>query len=205
MSFYTMVAVVLWWSCGQYVASPALGSAGPLIKKIAYGIALPGLLAGPIIYSHLAVKFLFVRLLRGTVHLQESTKVHWVTWISSVAGVVSLAFIISQVIPFFDQLIGLIGAIFASLFCLVLCAAMWIFLNDIKRRESRTGAVFWIQYAVAVFMLLAGFFLLVAGFYASVVSIKDAFDSGAVGSPFSCALASLPPLFLSCSSHLRRD
>lgn len=34
---------------GQYVASPALGSAGPTIKKIAYGIAIPGLVAGPIV------------------------------------------------------------------------------------------------------------------------------------------------------------
>jgi hypothetical protein len=35
-------------------------------------------------------------------------------------------------------------------------------------------------------MVLAGLFILVAGFYASVVSIKDAFSSGEVGSPFSC-------------------
>ena len=51
----------------------------------------------------LAIKFCFVRLLRGTVHLQESTKTHWIAWISIVTGVVSLAFIIAQVIPFFDQ------------------------------------------------------------------------------------------------------
>jgi hypothetical protein len=41
--------------------------------------------------------------LRGTIHLQESTKTHWVTWLSSVSFVVALAFIIAQVIPFFDQ------------------------------------------------------------------------------------------------------
>lgn len=51
MALYTIVSIVLWYYCGQYVASPALGSAGPLIKKIAYGIAIPGLLAGPIIYT----------------------------------------------------------------------------------------------------------------------------------------------------------
>jgi hypothetical protein len=32
--------------CGQWVASPALGSAGPTLKIIAYAIAIPGLIAG---------------------------------------------------------------------------------------------------------------------------------------------------------------
>lgn len=48
---YITVSTVLWFYCGQYVASPALGSAGPLLKKVGYGIALPGLLASPIIFS----------------------------------------------------------------------------------------------------------------------------------------------------------
>jgi hypothetical protein len=32
--------------CGQWVASPALGSAGPTLKIVAYAIAIPGLIAG---------------------------------------------------------------------------------------------------------------------------------------------------------------
>jgi hypothetical protein len=37
MAFYVTVSVVLWRYAGVYIANPALGSAGPLIKKIAYG------------------------------------------------------------------------------------------------------------------------------------------------------------------------
>lgn len=40
----------------QYVASPALGTAGVLIKRVAYGLALPGLLAAAVIYTHLPAK-----------------------------------------------------------------------------------------------------------------------------------------------------
>lgn len=40
---YTIVGVVLYYYCGSYVASPALGSAGRTLKKVCYGIALPGL------------------------------------------------------------------------------------------------------------------------------------------------------------------
>jgi hypothetical protein len=48
--------------CGQYVASPALGSAGPLIKKISYGIALPGLIAGPVVYSRALLSRAFCKI-----------------------------------------------------------------------------------------------------------------------------------------------
>jgi len=39
--FYTVAAVVIYYYAGQSVASPALGSAGPLLSKAAYGIAIP--------------------------------------------------------------------------------------------------------------------------------------------------------------------
>lgn len=35
-----------------YIASPALGSAGELIKKISYGIALPGLWISAVLSQH---------------------------------------------------------------------------------------------------------------------------------------------------------
>jgi hypothetical protein len=41
MSLYIVAAVVIYRYTGADVASPALGSAGPLISKIAYGLALP--------------------------------------------------------------------------------------------------------------------------------------------------------------------
>lgn len=39
--FYTVAAVVIYYYVGQDVKSPALGSAGPVLKKVAYGIAIP--------------------------------------------------------------------------------------------------------------------------------------------------------------------
>jgi hypothetical protein len=41
MSLYIVAAVVIYRYTGADVASPALGSAGPLVSKIAYGLALP--------------------------------------------------------------------------------------------------------------------------------------------------------------------
>lgn len=43
--------------CGQYVASPSLGSAGGTLEKIAYGIAIPGFIMTSTLWVHLAAKF----------------------------------------------------------------------------------------------------------------------------------------------------
>lgn len=49
---YLAIGIVVYYYCGSYVASPALGSAGTLFKRICYGLALPGLLASMILLSH---------------------------------------------------------------------------------------------------------------------------------------------------------
>lgn len=51
---YVTIGIVVYYYCGSYVASPALGSAGRLIKKIAYGIALPGLFASSTLAIHVS-------------------------------------------------------------------------------------------------------------------------------------------------------
>lgn len=39
--FYVVAAVVIYYYVGNSVASPALGSAGPVMSKVAYGVAIP--------------------------------------------------------------------------------------------------------------------------------------------------------------------
>lgn len=41
---YIVITCMIYLKVGNYVTSPALGSAGTLIKKICYGISLPGLI-----------------------------------------------------------------------------------------------------------------------------------------------------------------
>ena len=47
ISIYVTAAIVIYRYTGADVSSPALGSAGPLISKIAYGIALPTVSLNP--------------------------------------------------------------------------------------------------------------------------------------------------------------
>jgi ABC-type multidrug transport system permease subunit len=53
-SLYVAIGVVVYYYCGSFVASPALGSAGILMKKVCYGLALPGLLASVTIVTHVS-------------------------------------------------------------------------------------------------------------------------------------------------------
>ena len=52
---YIVIGITIYYFCGSHVAAPALGSAGALIKKVAYGFALPGLLVSAILPIHVSL------------------------------------------------------------------------------------------------------------------------------------------------------
>jgi len=54
---YLVISCVIYASVGQYIDSPALGSAGPLMKRVCYGIVLPGLIIGAVLYIHIPAKY----------------------------------------------------------------------------------------------------------------------------------------------------
>ncbi|CAH0033280.1 unnamed protein product [Clonostachys rhizophaga] len=58
----------------------SLGSAGPTVNRVAYGLVLPGILASAILPIHLPAKQVFVHPLRGSKHLTSNTPIHWTTW-----------------------------------------------------------------------------------------------------------------------------
>ena len=51
---YITVGVVVYYYCGSFVASPALGSAGATMKKVCYGFAMPGLLVTTTLVVHVS-------------------------------------------------------------------------------------------------------------------------------------------------------
>jgi hypothetical protein len=53
--FYLAIGIVIYYYCGSYVSSPALGSAGPVVKKVSYGFALPGLIVSTLLFVHVSL------------------------------------------------------------------------------------------------------------------------------------------------------
>ncbi|WVQ73763.1 hypothetical protein IAR50_003343 [Cryptococcus sp. DSM 104548] len=183
---YLTIGIVVYYYCGQYLSSPALGSAGKLIKRVSYGVALPGLFVGCILYTHVGAKMVFVRVLRGSEHLTGNTFTHWAVWLGTVGGCVALAFVLAEAIPFFSDFVGLIGAVFGTLLSLITPAYMWFFDNWAQRSTNATLR-YRSTFVLAAFTFLAGIFIMVTGTWAAVVAINDSYAKGTVTGAFSCA------------------
>ncbi|KAF5862313.1 hypothetical protein ETB97_011837 [Aspergillus alliaceus] len=113
---YIVAGVVIYIYAGDDVASPALGSASPIVSKIAYGVAIPAILTGGVVVGHIAAKLIYMRLLRmtGRMHARDFLSVG--TWVGIMLSLWTLAWIIAEAIPVFSNMLTLICALFASWF-----------------------------------------------------------------------------------------
>ncbi|KAK9421806.1 putative Amino acid transporter transmembrane domain-containing protein [Seiridium unicorne] len=183
---YCVVGIVIYYYCGSYVASPAPGSAGPLVKKVAYGIALPGLLVSGIITAHLPSKHIFVRALRGSKHLAANTVVHWSSWLGCTFGVSLVAYLIASAIPVFGGLVSLIGALLGTLMSFQPMGCMWLYDNWTKGKQNPT--LKWrLMVAWSVFVVASGTFLMIAGTYGTISDIIESYKQDGGSSAWSCA------------------
>jgi len=179
-SLYIIVAIVVYRYAGADVSSPALGSAGTIVKKVAYGIALPTILIAGVIYGHVASKYIYVRLFRGTKHMSRRTWLAVGSWAAITGTLWFIAFIIAESIPNFNDLLSLISSLFASWFTYGLSGVFWLFLNKGKWFSSKKNialtAVNWSTVGL-------GFAIMAMGLYASGKAIHDSTGNGS----WSCA------------------
>lgn len=134
---YLIVAVVTYRYAGASVASPALGSTSPLLQKIAYGIAIPTIVISGVINGHVAAKYIYVRLFRGTDRMGKNSWSSFGLWALIVLTLWIIAWIIAEAIPVFNDLLSLISALFASWFTYGLSGVFWLYLNYGRYRENR--------------------------------------------------------------------
>ncbi|WOO83195.1 N amino acid transport system protein [Vanrija pseudolonga] len=178
---YLVIGVVVYHFCGQYVSSPALGSAGKLMKKVCYGVAIPALLVTLTIYAHLAAKYFFVRILAGSEDLTKPTRRHWTIWLGSTFATVAIAYLIASAIPIFGNLISLIGALIGPSVCIIPYNLMWWHDNWRFKESSQRNVV---MAAVNGILLVIGVFVTIAGTYAAVQTIVH---DKSRNKPWSCA------------------
>ncbi|KAE8131727.1 transmembrane amino acid transporter protein-domain-containing protein [Aspergillus pseudotamarii] len=107
-TMYTVTALVIYRYGGKDVSSPALGSTSPLVSKIAYGIAIPTIIIAGVINGHVACKYIYVRLFRNTDRMHKRNLVSIGSWILIGLVLWTLAWIIAEAIPVFNNLLSLI-------------------------------------------------------------------------------------------------
>lgn len=114
---------------GQDVTSPALGSASQVVGKVAYGIALPTILIGGIVNGHVAAKYVFVRIFRGSDRIHKRDWITFGYWAAIGLVLWVIAWIIAEAIPVFNNLLSLVASLFASWSTYGFNSVFWLFLN----------------------------------------------------------------------------
>lgn len=177
-STYICFALIVYRWCGQWVASPSLGSAGHNMQIAAYAVGFIGLAVSACLYLHVAAKYMFVRILRNSHHLQENTMVHWGTWLGLTFGLCSIAFILAEAIPIFTYLIALTGSVCFAPLAIMLPGYLWLYDHKHYWKGNvlkKTACV------LHVGMILLGTFLLIGGTYGVAKEIQAAYASGLIG------------------------
>ncbi|KAI0823591.1 transmembrane amino acid transporter protein-domain-containing protein [Trametes gibbosa] len=187
-TLYLIVGIVIYAYAGPTTTSPALGNTGPTLRRIAYGIALPTILIAGVINGHVCAKLVFIRIFRRngvhSKHMTSHSWTGWLTWIAICVAIWTLAFIIAEVIPFFNDLLGVISSVFASWFTYGISGIFWFHLTPREERwttwRQKIKTVFWSG------IILMGAFIMVAGLYASINSIVEGYRTGGFPGPFTC-------------------
>ncbi|KAJ5458983.1 hypothetical protein N7530_010927 [Penicillium desertorum] len=180
MTLYIVAAVVIYRYTGADVASPALGSAGLLISRIAYGIALPTIVIAGVINGHVAAKSLYVRIFAGTDRMHKRDWVAMGSWVGIAFGLWVIAWVIAEAIPVFNNLLSLITALFGSWFTFGFTGMFWLHMNKGLWFSSPKKIMLTLLNSLAI---CVGVILCVLGLYASGSAIHNNPSS----SSFSCA------------------
>ncbi|KAF2626725.1 hypothetical protein BU25DRAFT_440674 [Macroventuria anomochaeta] len=181
---YLSFSLVFYKYCGQWVASPSLGSTVPMVKQIVYGIGLVGLCVSGALYVHVSAEYVFVRILRKSKHLQANTAIHWGTWFGFVTGIGITSFLIASGVPIFNYLLSLAGSIAFAPLALGLPGWLWIYDHADYWRGNLWRKTL---YGVHIILILISAFLTIGGTYGVMVQIMDAYKDGSIDSAFSCA------------------
>ena len=136
------------------------------------------------LYLHVAAKYVFVRILRNSSHLQRNTVVHWGTWLGCTTILGALAFILAQAIPIFSYLIALTGSICFAPIAICLPGYLWLYDHPEYKSGGIGKKAIW---GLHILLIVIGAFLCVGGTYEVVEQIMEAYKSGMIGGAFSCA------------------
>ncbi|KAL2134690.1 hypothetical protein VTI74DRAFT_11094 [Chaetomium olivicolor] len=181
---YTLTGSLIYVFVGPSVASPALLSAGPVVSKVAFGIAIPVIFISGSINTTVVCRYLHGRLFKNSIIRYVNTPMGWATWIGLDAVITLFAWIIASAIPFFSDLLAICSALFVSGFTFYFPSLMWfMFIKE----GSLWNAKNLILSGANALNLIVGVTVLGVGLYASVWDIRHRYDLGVVSDPFSCA------------------
>ncbi|KAF7563408.1 hypothetical protein G7046_g729 [Stylonectria norvegica] len=183
IAIYTLTGALVYAFVGPDVRSPALLSAGHLISKIAFGIALPVIFISGSINTTVVARYLHGRMFKNSIIRYINTRMGWITWLALITAITLIAWIIAEAIPFFSDLLSISSSLFISGFTFYLPAMMWFML---LRKGSWYAKENLLKSIVNGVVFIIGMIVLVGGTYASIDDINRQFKDGSVRGVFTC-------------------
>jgi hypothetical protein len=169
---YTLTGSIIYAFVGQGVKSPALLSAGPVISRVVFGIALPVIFISGSINTTVVCRYIHGKVYRDSVIRYVNTSKGWVTWLGLVFSVTILAWIIAEAIPIFSELLSIISALFVSGLSFYIPPIMWyVLLREgawYEKHNLKTAILNGIVFVVG--MIIFG-----CGTYASIAELVSSF------------------------------
>lgn len=190
-TLYLIAAIVIYVYAGPDAPSPALSAAHSIVmRKVIWAIAIPTIVIAGVVYAHVAARYVFVRMFRGTKHMERRTKLSTAAWVLITFSIWVVAMIIASSIPVFNSLLSLVGALFVSWFSYGLPGLFWLWMY---RGRWFTNHSQNISFAANVTLVITGFMLCVLGLWSSTVLIINDDER----KPWSCMTnaAEAPPEF----------
>lgn len=165
---YIITGATIYAFVGLDVKSPAFLSAGDVVSKVAFGVALPVIFISGSINTIVAGRLIHGRIYRNSVTRYVNTPKGWITWLSLISFITVLAWIIAEAIPFFSDLLGIASALFTSGFSFYWPPVMWFMLIRQGNWWSKDNLFLSI---VNIFVFLFGLMVLVGGLYSTIIDI----------------------------------
>jgi hypothetical protein len=183
ISVYTLTGALCYAFIGSTVQSPALLSAGPLISKIAFGVALPVIFISGSINTTVALRYVHGRMFKNSIIRYINTPKGWASWIGLVTIFTIIAWIIAEAIPIFSDLLSLASALFVSGFSFWIPGVMWFTLLCQGNPFSKQNI--WMSIgSIVAFIIGAG--TLGIGTWATIADIIETISHGSAHKPFTC-------------------
>lgn len=106
----------------------------------------------------------------------------WVVWGTIGVCTIAVSWLVSQVIPFFSDLVDLLGASLTPITCWVV--PIWLYLRCVKDKDGKLYSVGTAEMCVISLELLFSFVLVFAGTRAALIKIYQHWET--YGGPLSC-------------------
>ena len=163
---YTLTGSLIYLFVGQSVQSPALLSAGPLISRIVFGIALPVIFISGSINTTVVCRYIHGKVFANSSMRYVNSPRGWATWLGLVFTVTLLAWIIAEAIPIFSDILSISSSLFVSGLSYYIPPVLWFVLlkkgHWYEKHNLKAAFFNFIVFAIGVVILGCGTYASIA-------------------------------------------